>query len=114
MIKRQQQVIDALATLGRSPEVIRLQLLEQGIRGYPEEPARCPIAQYIRKRLNIHDAYRVTVATARITVDDVTVPTPPAVRWFINGFDRYHYPELIIGARPWGATRRKNERAGDV
>lgn len=82
----------ALKRLGKTPEEVTRRLEELGIRGWPSDPHRCPIANYLGKEFETYGIRRMVMvgrqsATIRVANDYVTAPTTKAVKGFIKQYD---------------------------
>lgn len=90
--------IEAINTLGDSPESVSAKLQEMNIKGYKRQAGFCPIAKY----LNACGFPDVTVSSLAMRygkdrhVADEVVPLPLGVQAWIRNFDDDKYPEFSI------------------
>lgn len=88
--------IDLVLQLGDlgSADAIAALLRSRGIKGTPQFPCHCPIANYIRKE----SGCRVAV-TCNVKVDlgnhGLEIKSPDSILEFIARFDDLQFPDLI-------------------
>jgi hypothetical protein len=85
MINTKQAIIQALADLGDTEDKVYRSLKDLGIQGERYRGHRCPIANYLRSKLDKEIA--ITVSNSEVCVELERVKTPPAVSDFIIDFD---------------------------
>lgn len=82
----------ALKRLGRTPDKVAERLQELNIGGWPSDPHRCPIANYLSHEFATEGVRRFVAvgrqsASIRYRNDIVTAPTTRAVYGFIKQYD---------------------------
>lgn len=103
-----------LQSLGSDADEVGRRLGAAAVRGDPGDPERCAVAVFLAPILSadpVVRGVRVTARCARISVRrgarfSVGVRLPEPVRSFVDGFDRGHFPELVVplGHRPLPAS----------
>lgn len=91
--------LEAIQTLGETPESVMTALREKGIKGYRQMAGDCPVARYLKAMGFAH----VTVAsTASCYLNpechnaDETHHLPAGVKQWITDFDSGKYPEFHL------------------
>lgn len=94
--------LEAIKSLGQTPEEVTLALREKGIKGYRQMASSCPIARY----LNACGFPRVTVASSAKRYQnefvekehdaEESVSLPKGVQDWITRFDDGQYPEFYL------------------
>ncbi len=79
------------------PDVVAEELRRRGVRGRPECPESCVIAEYLTM-CGVHKP-EVSDIDQMVTWDDCVdgVPMPDGIYAFVLQFDAYDYPDLEIG-----------------
>ena len=96
------QIIDALAALGDTPDQVADTMRTSGVRGLRDSPSiRNPIVRYLNRTLNIGGRLEVTAGGTALhlllggKVSELALPIP--VQVFLDGFHRGLYPDLESG-----------------
>jgi hypothetical protein len=61
------------------------------IKGDPNQPTSCPLANYLKKDFGVNN---VSVGTEKIKVNGIEIDTFPLVDRFTTAFDNNKFPEL--------------------
>lgn len=103
-----QNIIDALAELGETPDAVANKLIDLNCTGWREEGAACPVYHYLTDIKRIERIERVVADEVWIGDEPINpldlpeerVALPAAVGEFVNQFDRGAWPVLERGGRP--------------
>lgn len=110
------QTNEVLDSLGSDPVEVARRLREVGVRGTPGNSRECAIAVYLSAVVAADPGVRslkvraesVILSPERKWSPPIVVGLSPALRAFVEGFDRRIYPELV---RKEGRGLGRGERA---
>ena len=95
------EALDTLAQAGqglRPDRAIAAYLRQEGIRGRRDDFLRCPVAQFLLRRVAVAPGeLQVTGCWVFVPAQYVAVPLPEEVIAFIWAFDWGHFPALEEG-----------------
>lgn len=91
-MRRSNQVLRLLNSLGNTKDEVAASLKERNITGYPGVGQSCPIAMFVKSAA---DTDYCSAGDEHIYFDfGYSVETPEAIGEFIISFDEGKYPEL--------------------
>lgn len=98
------QVVDTLSSIFEldHPDKIAAFLEKQKIRGVPEDGDSCPLATYIKKKINKTGSRRKKCSVAgdgEITIGNLECKANAFVRKFVHNFDKGEYPNITVGGQ---------------
>ncbi|HEY8341442.1 MAG TPA: hypothetical protein VIK75_00325 [Calditerricola sp.] len=102
VVRKIWDVLDELEGLDATD--VGLKLLDEGVTGYREIGSSCPLANYLRRRVNPPSNVSINVLKDRIVVATnapepgqppvVFIPLSDGVAGFVQAFDDGDWPEL--------------------